>query len=147
MPMISPQPLCICVTPPRVQSQSTSRKTSSLRCVEWLTQSTERTKKQTRCKTSNFLDTLVFDALCSRLVARNDRNVSAFFSFLILLGVNYFLHLTEKRKKLSSLLHRYRVLNGKAITVHNYCCEFFGITINKRDIKVPVALKRIKVFV
>lgn len=55
--------------------QSRSLTTSLFRCVASFFHSTARTKRGKRrgTETSNFLDTLVFDALCSRLVARNAR--------------------------------------------------------------------------
>lgn len=74
-------------------------------------------------ETSNFLDTLVFDALCSRLVAHNARLFN-FFAFLILGGNNFLWGINRERSE------------RKVITVHNYCCEYFGITMNNNDSKI-----------
>lgn len=92
---------CICVTPPCIGPSSSQSVplTTSFR-FDVLTHSFILHRKQSKSsnrglETSNFLDTLVFDALCSRLVAHSARLFLHFFIFI--LGGNIFV-LKQRRE-------------------------------------------------
>lgn len=91
-----------------------------LQCIDSFFHSTSQTIEQQALESSNFLDTLVFDALCSRLVAHNARLFRHFF-WLIISRWNF-----SCKKNFDIFRDR---TERKVIAVHNYCF-IFEIIIN-----------------